>query len=169
MKYTSLKDALNSIQNKQYKMRIYIGRIVHKVTENRYIINALNPLLLSRLSFLYKFKIHESDFMYNHLVKSLDNGNVYIKNCFDIDVFSIHFLYLPNKCYDLMIYQYNNTLEKKNKREICEFVYSGFSINCIKFKTPILYEVYVEVEDINKVLPVIFNLSKDVQHKINNK
>lgn len=166
MKYTPFKETLKGIQNSEYKMRIYVGRIVHKVTEQRYILNALNPILFSRLPFLYKFKIHESDFMYKNLIKNLGNGNVCVKNCPDIDVFSLHFLYLPNKGYDLMIYQYN-TLVKTNKREIVEFEYSGFTINCLKYKNPVLYEVYIEVEDVDNVLLVIFNLSEDIQHKLN--
>ncbi|KAF5140774.1 hypothetical protein AAJ76_3700030603 [Vairimorpha ceranae] len=146
-KLRSFTEVFSDLISNEFSLNLYFGKIVHKITEHRYSLNILNPIILTKLPSLYKFKIKGND----NLIK-----NQYTTYISDIkEPISITYIHFPNKIYDVMIYQYRGT-----KSKTC----NSFTVGKDK-------EFVLEVGDkkVDDILQLLTGLCEDVHYKLNKK
>ncbi|KAF9764230.1 hypothetical protein NGRA_0727 [Nosema granulosis] len=182
-KSTALEDVI--IGKISPKTVFYYGRIVDKNKGSRMHLDSLNPVVLSVLPPLFKFKRFINETLYNQAISRIktstrytDTVKIYYDGSYTIQSNirvdkpkTMLFIHLPNKPCDIMVACYTTEHSKDSQgiletleREIVEGKTSEYIIQCIKATKECgstAYEVHVDVLKNSVIKNLIFDLFED--------
>lgn len=161
----SFKEILSNLLDNTNNLILYFGRIVDKTTEGRYSLDILNPIILTKLPSLYKFKIKGNE-MLSHQISTKYGKGVNLNDLFpNMKPVSISYIYFPNKIYDIMLYQYT-PVEGGRSDLVRMYEFNKMFIKCTN-----QHEIRVEMDkkDSDLIIQLITNICEDVPYKSNKK
>ncbi|WUR05000.1 mRNA-capping enzyme subunit beta-like protein [Vairimorpha necatrix] len=140
----SFKSVFSDLILNDNNLSLFFGKIVHKVTEHAFSLNILNPIILSRLPSLYKFRVKNKEI----LTKSVSSS--YTPDL--VEPVSINYIYLPSKIYDVMIYQYKGDKRQETRLKM------GKNKECV---------LEVHEKNVERLMEYIMGLCDDIHYKYN--